>query len=150
MGANLFNLYESHLRENEGKDLSKGKSSMYIGAISTVLVQKVIQEKLKNIYKTFELYQFFMHNFLCQKCPDILITRRIDTFCCSGVDAFWSRSISTVSAEKSYNKNQQYCLKLCQYFYYTYYPKYSLADLTLCYYLPPTHLPLAYLLFELP
>lgn len=55
---------------------------------------------MDNIYRDFELYKDFMHNFLfqnVQKFPScILFTRRINTFWYKGIDKFWLNGISTV------------------------------------------------------
>ena len=81
---------------------------MYNGGIGTVLAQKLIQEKSA---KFTEILNVFMHNFLCQNVlifPYILLTRKIDRFWSKAIDKFWSGSISTVLAQKSHTKNQQY------------------------------------------
>ena len=82
---------------------------MYNGGIDTVFSQKVIQEK-SAIFT--EILNVFMHNFLCQNVLIfplyILLSRKIDTFWPKAIDKFWSGSISTVLAQKSHTKNQQY------------------------------------------
>ena len=60
--------------------------------------------KIDNIYKDFQLYKVFMHNFLCKNVSKlllcILLTRRINTFWSKGINIFWSGGIDTVWAQK--------------------------------------------------
>ena len=67
-------------------------SSIQIAGIRTFFPKKIRQEKLKKFIKVFELYQIFLHNFLCQNVqifPNyILLARKINNF--------WSGSISNI------------------------------------------------------
>ena len=53
-----------------------------------------------------------MYNFLCQNVPifplHILLTIRIDRFWFKGIEKFWLAHISTIWAQKSYNKNMRF------------------------------------------
>ena len=60
-----------------------------VGCIGTFWVQNITQNT-GNSHKDIELFQVFIHDFLCQNVPIfllyILLTRRIDTFCSEGID----------------------------------------------------------------
>lgn len=68
--------------------------------------------KIGKIYKYFELYQHFMHSFLCQNVSIfplyILLTRRTYSFWSKSIHTFRYGRINTIWAQKSYNKNQHY------------------------------------------
>ena len=74
-----------------------------------ILGSKNCTKEIGNIHKDFELYQLFMHNFLCQNVPiltlQILFTRRIDTFWCDGIDTFCPGGIVILWHRKSQTKN---------------------------------------------
>ena len=63
------------------------------------------------IHKDRELYQVFIHNFLCQNFQifplHILLTIRIRAFWSKGIDQFWSGGIETFWARKIIEENQQ-------------------------------------------
>ena len=78
--------------------------------VSVQFVPQNHVEKIGNIHKDFELYQIFMHIVLCQNFSElyILLIRQIYTLQSKAISKFWSRGISTVSAQKSQKKNRQY------------------------------------------
>ena len=78
--------------------------------VSVQFVPQNHVEKIGNIHKDFELYQIFMHIVLCQNFSElyILLIRQIYTLQSKAISKFWSRGISTVSAQKSQKKNMQY------------------------------------------
>ena len=78
--------------------------------VSVQFVPQNHVEKIGNIHKDFELYQIFMLIVLCQNFSElyILLIRQIYTLQSKGISKFWSRGISTVSAQKSQKKNMQY------------------------------------------
>ena len=70
--------------------------------VSVQFVPQNHVEKIGNIHKDFELYQIFMHIVLCQNFSElyILLIRQIYTLQSKAISKFWSRGISTVSAQK--------------------------------------------------
>ena len=78
--------------------------------VSVQFVPQNHVEKIGNIHKDFELYQIFMLIVLCQNFSElyILLIRQIYTLQSKAISKFWSRGISTVSAQKSQKKNMQY------------------------------------------
>ena len=78
--------------------------------VSVQFVPQNHVEKIGNIHKDFELYQIFMHIVLCQNFSElyILLIRQIYILQSKAISKFWSRGISTVSAQKSQKKNMQY------------------------------------------
>ena len=77
--------------------------------VSVQFVPQNHVEKIGSIHKDFELYQIFMHIVLCQNFSElyILLIRQIYTLQSKAISKFWSRGISTVSAQKSQKKNMQ-------------------------------------------
>ena len=84
--------------------------------VSVQFVPQNHVEKIGNIHKDFELYQIFMHIVLCQNFSElyILLIRQIYTLQSKAISKFWSRGISTVSAQKSQKKNMQYSQRLLE------------------------------------
>ena len=78
--------------------------------VSVQFVPQNHVEKIGNIHKDFELYQIFMLIVLCQNFSElyILLIRQIYTLQSKAISKFWSRGISTASAQKSQKKNMQY------------------------------------------
>ena len=68
-----------------------------------ILGQKVHRKKIGKTHKDFKLYQVFMFNFLNQNIGIfvlyiyiyILLTGRLNTFCCTSFDKILSGNIGT-------------------------------------------------------
>ena len=63
-----------------------------------ILGQKNYTRQISNIHKDFELYQIFMHNFLCQNFLifplQILLKRTINIFWSEGVSTYFGLEVS--------------------------------------------------------
>ena len=70
---------------------------------------KIHATKISNIYKYFELYQVFMHNFLSQNILifPLLLIRRIDTFWFKSIDKCWPGDSRTFWHTKLHMKNRK-------------------------------------------
>lgn len=144
MGAENFRTflikYFANLKKSY-QQLIMPKCSMWVRGSRHTLGSKNHTRKICNIPKDFELYEIFMHSFLCQNLniPVIHITYLLEELTYFGLKVLKSFSLEVWAQfllKNLYKKNYRYTQKILNYIVpkfsfhilFTHYPNYLLLD----------------------